>query len=211
MAIGKPSHAGGRIAIVLLAVSLFGYQFIDEKEGDGPTTVTTSGEIVAQAYADPAHGWKKPTICKGHTKGVFKGQQVSLDQCEEWLAEDISDALAEVQRCIRVAVTSGQLDMLVSFTENTGMICKTVLAAKTNAGDCLGAAREFNDSPQLMPNGKPRIWMGRSIIDKQTGKVLLATGDTVKKWTTASGIPLAGLIKRRAEERAVFEEGCKAW
>lgn len=104
----KASHAGGKIAIGLLAVSLFGYQFIGEKEEDGPTTVTASGEVVAQAYADLAHGWKKPTICKGHTKGVFKGQQVSLGQCEEWLKEDVSYAATAVKRCAPVSMTQGQ-------------------------------------------------------------------------------------------------------
>lgn len=74
----------------------------------------------------------------------------------------------------------------------------------------MGTAREFNDSLQIV-NDRLRVWTGEPIIDRETGSVLLATGDTVKKWTTADMILLPGLIKRRAENWAVFEEGCKAW
>jgi len=51
---------------ITLAASLAGLAYIADHEGTGPTT-TQGGQTVAQAYADPAHGWAVPTICHGRT------------------------------------------------------------------------------------------------------------------------------------------------
>lgn len=180
-------------------------------EGRGPTIETPAG-TVAVAYADVAHGWSVPTICNGRTKGVFKGQTASLAQCHEWLIEDASDAGRSVKRCTTAAVTQRQYDILVSFTLNVGggNYCASKLVRELNAGNCHAAAREFNAAPQINRfTGQPIRWHGRPIKDKKTGAILLATGEPVKKWTTANGIPLPGLINRRAIERAKFEADCE--
>ena len=66
---------------------------------------------------------------------------------------------------------------------------------------------EFNDAPQIS-NGRVKIYLGKPIVDRATGEVLLDRGDAVKKWTTSDGTPLAGLIKRRNYEREQYESGC---
>lgn len=203
-----------RLAILSLAASLAGIASVQLLEGFGPTATTEDGQVVSQAYADPAHGWNVPTICNGRTKGVFKDQVAPIGQCYEWLVEDMTDAGQAIKRCTPVAMTQRQYDSLSSLVLNIGggAWCASGIAREINAGDCYAAAREINAMPQIdRKTKKPRIWAGKPIIDRQTGAVLLATGAPIMKWTTANGVPLPGLIKRRAHERAEFEADCDAW
>lgn len=182
-------------------------------EGTGPTVVV-EGETHAVAYADPAHGWSVPTICHGHTRGVFRGQTATLGQCQEWLVEDISHDCSVLSEVVTTPITQRQYDALCMWAINVGRggVRSSKLVRYVNSGDCLAAAREFNASPQIdRATGKPRIWRGPAIVDRQTKEVLLATGAPIMKWTTASLKPLPGLIKRRAEERRHFEADCPLW
>lgn len=186
-----------RFAAGSLVVSALGLGMIASHEG-----------AVTDAYLDPVG---IPTICMGHTEGVFLGQKRTLKECEQLLVEDTTIAGRAVARCTKADMTQVQYDVAVSFTVNAGgsAYCTSEFVRKFNAGDCWGAAKELNDEPQIdRRTGKPRIYTGRTIRDRVTGVILLAHGDTIKKWTTAGGVPLPGLIKRRAAERALFETGC---
>lgn len=197
-----------------LAASLAGISQIEIDEGFGPTSRTEEGDVVAEAYADPAHGWNVPTICNGRTKGVFQGQTATLEQCREWLVEDVSDSGRAIKRCTPVEMTQGQYDALTRLVHNIGQgaYCSSAIAREINAGNCTAAAKEFNAMPQIDRKTKrPRIWTGKSIKDRRTGAVLLATGAPIMKWTTANHLPLPGLILRRASERAEFEMDCDVW
>jgi GH24 family phage-related lysozyme (muramidase) len=199
----------GAMATGALVVALAGHVATDE--GTGPTTIAPTGETIHHAYPDPAHGWKVPTICNGRTRGVFPGMSVSAEQCRLWLEEDLTaHVIARLAVLITVPVTQSQAVALGRLMDNLGEteFRRTQLLRRVNAGDCLGAAREWNAAPQLDKSGRPRIWHGRTIRDRQTGAVLLAHGDTIKKFTTAAGQPQPGLIKRRAIERAQFEADC---
>lgn len=143
-------------------VSAIGLAFVRQHEG-----------VVYKAYADPGYGWAVPTICTGHTKGVKRGDTATDEQCRQWLAEDLAEAGSYVQACTTVHITQAQYDALVSFQFNTGKYCVSTLRKKVNAGDCRGAAAEFD------------------------------------KWVLSNGKKLPGLVRRRAEERAMFETGCK--
>jgi lysozyme len=130
-------------AALVVAIGLF----VAPHEGTGPTARTASGEVVAQAYPDPAHGWAVPTICQGHTRGVFKGQTASKNECELFLAADIADiALPALQKHVRVPVTPAQAVALGDFVFNLGEanFARSTLLKKLNAGDCEGAAKEFS-------------------------------------------------------------------
>lgn len=183
-------------------------------EGDGPTSIDpVTGAMLHHAYPDPAHGWNVPTICQGRTRGVYPGMAVTADQCWIWLQEELDrEVVASLRRNVKMPVTFHQAVALGKFRDNVGetQFRASKLLREVNAGRCRSAAREFNAAPQIV-NGRPRIWTGRSIIDRQTGAVLLATGGHVMKWTTGGGIPLAGLIKRRADERSQFEAHCHIW
>lgn len=94
------------------------------------------------AYLDSVN---VPTICTGSTRKVFLGQTATPAECEERLQQDTSYAGKAIARCTAVKLTQEQYDALVSFAFNVGggAYCKSTLARKLNAGDCYGAANEF--------------------------------------------------------------------
>lgn len=202
-----------RIAIAALVFSLAGAVTLKSLEGTGPTAIAETGETISKAYPDPAHGWAVPTICSGHTRAVFKGQIATQSQCEQWLIEDTAASSKAIKRCTPVAMTQGQYDAIVMFVHNIGpgAYCASKFARELNAGKCLAAANEINNSPQLLPGGWFRLHAGNPIRNKATGQILLNHGDPIMKWTTANGQPMPGLILRRNIERAQFESGCTAW
>lgn len=187
-----------RVAAGLLALSVTGAAFIAGHEGTRLAAYLDTGGV--------------PTICTGSTEGVRLGQRATFEECNARLLRDTTYAGKAVAQCTHVSITQTQYDALVSLAFNAGggAFCGSELVRKLNAGDCLGAGREFNDAPQIdRRTGRPRIYQGPPIINRRTGVVLLNTGDTIKKWTTAAGVPLPGLMLRRAEERTAFETGCQ--
>lgn len=128
-----------------------------------------------EAYPDPAHGWKVPTIGVGHTSAaghppVTKGMKITMAEAESILRRDLQIFEAAVARNVKVPLTGNQFSALVSFTFNLGegALATSTLLRKLNAGDYAGAADEF-----------PR-------------------------WNKANGKVLNGLVRRRAAERALF-------
>ena len=69
-----------------------------------------------QAYLCPAKVW---TIGWGHTKGVKKGMQITEEQAEELLREDMQEAIDVVDK-LGVELTENQYNALVSFVFNIG-------------------------------------------------------------------------------------------
>ena len=175
-------------AVAALGITFGLLQFVEKEEGFGPK----NSQGLYMAYADPGYGWKLPTICSGHTRGVKRGDTATKEQCRAFLKEDLEVASKGVAKCVKVPITQGQFDALTSFNFNTGSVCIAELTRKLNAGKCYEAAREFNASPR---------------VDKY-GNWILYNGKVTYKWTTSNGIPLRGLMKRRTEEREMFEEGC---
>lgn len=125
----------------------------------------------AKAYPDPAHGWKVPTIGYGTTAGVKPGDTITKEAAEELLREDVERFEQQVLRLVKVPLTQGQLDALVSFTYNLGAanLSNSTLLRLLNAGLYDDAALQFS------------------------------------RWNKAGGQVLAGLTRRRADERALFE------
>lgn len=89
-----------------------------------------------------------PTVCVGHTATVSRedvGKRVAPGTCEDLLRQDLRVTEAAVKRCTTAQVTQAQYDSLVSLAFNIGptAYCGSTLLRKLNAGDCLGAYREF--------------------------------------------------------------------
>lgn len=86
-----------------------------------------------------------PTICTGSTRNVFIGQKATLAECEQRLVEDTSYAGAAIKRHVKVKLTQGQYDALVSLTYNVGggAFARSTLLRHLNAGACTTAADEF--------------------------------------------------------------------
>lgn len=69
-----------------------------------------------KAYLCPAKVW---TIGYGHTKGVKQGMQITEEQAEELLREDMQEAIDVVER-LSVELSENQYNALVSFVFNIG-------------------------------------------------------------------------------------------
>jgi lysozyme len=98
-----------------------------------------------KAYPDPASGGDPWTIGHGHTLDVEPGDTCTLEEAEQWLLDDCADAEVAVLRHVRVPLSQGQLDALISFVFNLGAgnFANSTLLRKLNAGDYVGAWQEF--------------------------------------------------------------------
>lgn len=95
-----------------------------------------------RAYQCSAHVW---TIGYGHTAGVRPGDEISTEQADAFLKQDIAESERSVGRYVAVPLTNCQFDALVSFTFNlgSGNLRTSTLLKKLNSGDYAGAASEF--------------------------------------------------------------------
>ena len=97
------------------------------------------------AYRDPVGIL---TIGYGHTGADVKpGQRITEAQAEQLLRKDVGWAEDAVRKNVKVPLTQGQFDALVSFTFNcgAGALGKSTLLKKLNAGDYAGAQAEFGN------------------------------------------------------------------
>lgn len=101
-------------------------------------------------YSDPAVPGLM-TVCRGITNRaapgwVVPGKHYTEAECSDKEAQIIQVTIAPViDKCRTVAITQRQWEMLVDFAWNVGpqTVCHSTLMRKLNAGDCLGAAGEF--------------------------------------------------------------------
>ncbi|MBI4800621.1 MAG: lysozyme [Desulfarculus sp.] len=131
----------------------------------------------ARRYLCPAGKW---TIAWGHVilPGENFQEPISQVQGLALLVKDVEEAGAAVQRLVKVPLTDNQFSALVSFTFNCGA-----------DEDHDGKAEGLGDSTllRLLNAG-----------DYQ------GAADEFPKWRKGGGKVLPGLVKRRAEERALF-------
>lgn len=95
-----------------------------------------------EAYRDAVGVW---TIGFGHTREVHPGQRITAERAEELLREDLARFERYVADAVKVPLTQGQFDALVSFTYNLGPgnLRRSTLLRKLNAGDHKGAQAQF--------------------------------------------------------------------
>lgn len=95
-----------------------------------------------KAYRCPAGVW---TIGYGHTSGVRANDEISQAQAERYLKADLVRVEQDVSTLVRVPLTQGQYDALVSFAFNCGTraLSTSTLLRKLNARDYAGASTEF--------------------------------------------------------------------
>lgn len=123
-----------------------------------------------QSYQDSRGIW---TIGWGHTRGVGPGMTCSQAQADQWLLDDVQDAVNAVNLLVKIGLTQEEFDALVDFVFNCGVgnFQRSTLLAKLNANDVQGAIDEFD------------------------------------KWDLCDGTVIAGLLRRRNAERALFTLG----
>ena len=143
--------------MLVAAMSAPGLLLMKQHEGrvTRPIQIEQVEHRVHVAYADPAHGWRIPTICSGHTKGVKRGDVATDAQCDAFFQQDIDQALWDLFRMANVPLTQGEVDAYADFIFNLGPgnFATSTLRKKLNSGDHLGACHEL--FKWVNGNGKP--------------------------------------------------------
>ena len=134
--------------------------------------------VVHRGYLDPVG---IPTKCSGDTHDVVVGKRYSDDECRASLEKQLiaqAEPVLRITPCLRNHPF--QLAAAISFAYNIGVgnYAASTTAKRFNAGDWRGACRAMSEAD----NGAPQ-------------------------WVNADGKALPGLVKRRAEERALCERG----
>lgn len=152
----------------------------------GIALIKNSEGFRGNAYPDPATGAKPYTIGYGTTvypsgMPVKLGDRVTQEQADAYLRNDVKKFESAVSNAVKVKLTQGQFDAMVSIVYNVGPGSKnksgiiqlkdgspSTLLRKLNSGDYSGAADEF------------------------------------MKWVSPGSSVEKGLRTRRAAERALF-------
>ena len=106
------------------------------------------------AYPDPKTGGAPWTIGWGHTgPEVKKGMQITQYEADRLFLQDLAEFEAGVMRLVKVKITQGMFDALVSFAYNCGLdedadtkaegLGDSTLLKLVNAGKFKEAALEF--------------------------------------------------------------------
>jgi lysozyme len=121
---------------------------------------------VLKAYRDTKGIW---TIGVGHTAAAGSpapkaGMTITAAQSDEILTRDLANVEAAVNSAVKVPVSQGQFDALVSLAFNIGNsgFKKSTLVKRLNTGDVAGAAEAF-----MMWNKPPEIIGRRKTEQKQ--------------------------------------------
>ncbi|MGX4896545.1 lysozyme [Enterobacter roggenkampii] len=87
------------------------------------------------------YGWTKPV----DGKPIRAGMTINQETAERLLKTGLVSYESDVSRLVKVGLTQGQFDALVSFTYNLGArsLSTSTLLRKLNSGDYAGAADEF--------------------------------------------------------------------
>ena len=129
-----------------------------------------------KAYPDPGSKDGSPwTIGYGHTgKEVTKGLAWTQAQADAALAGDVARFACDVEKLIKVSVTQGQFDALVSFAYNIGVgaLASSTLLRLLSSGSFSGAARQFERWDKQ--DGRPRLGLSRR---RRAERLLFETSD----------------------------------
>ena len=117
---------------------------------NGMNLIKNSEGFRGNAYPDPATGGRPYTVGHGTTvypsgMPVKLGDKVTEQQADAYLRNDVKKFESAVSNAVKVKLTQGQFDALVSFTYNVGPanMASSTLIKKLNAGDVKGATDEF--------------------------------------------------------------------
>lgn len=165
------------------------------------------------AYQDPVGVW---TIGYGHTGTAKPGQKITEAQAEQLLRQDVGWAQDAVRKNVKVPLTQGQFDALVSFTFNlgAGALGRSTLLKKLNAGDYAGAQAEFgkfvhaggrvlpglvrrrNEEAQMFGNQRPQGGTAPAPQPSTPPAPAPGTGTAAGSYTVRSGDTLSGIATR---------------
>ena len=122
------------------------------RDGD-PTTVNLDAYLCPSGYV--TIGWGHVVVVGGEMLRGHEGLRIAkqvypdgitMEQAEALLRADIESKAVDVESLLKVEVSQGEFDALVSFAFNVGnkAFCDSTLARKANAGDMPGACAELS-------------------------------------------------------------------
>lgn len=123
-----------RLEHTIEGISQRGLKLIKEFEGFSPTVYPDTGGLLTIGY--------------GHLlKEGENFREISKCEAEILLRQDIKDAERAIKESVKVPLTQGQYDALVSLVYNwgEGNFKKSEALEKLNAGDYLGASEEMEE------------------------------------------------------------------
>lgn len=129
-----------------------------------------------KAYQDAVGVW---TIGYGHTKDVKQGMVITDEQADAFLASDLiyfENGVNKLINELNCIVTQNQFDALISFAFNLG----------------LGSLRKSTLTRKLY------------VMQQNDKASVIAVANEFPRWNKAGGKVLAGLVRRRAAEQALF-------
>lgn len=143
---------------------------------------TISGIAGFEGFRDTAYIPVKgdvPTIGFGSTKGVKMGDRITPDRALRRLVDEVDSEYAQgVRRCVKVPLTNYEFGAYISLSYNIGV-----------PAFCRKAA------PGKPPN----------LIDLINAERYAEACARIEAFVYSGGRKLNGLVKRRAEERAICE------
>lgn len=119
-----------------MRISDKGISLIKQFEGQRLTAYQDSVGVWTIGY-----GWTQPV----DGKTIRPGMTIKEETAERLLRTGLVGYESDVSKLVKVKLTQGQFDALVSFTYNLGAraLSTSTLLQKLNAGDYAGAADEF--------------------------------------------------------------------
>jgi lysozyme len=122
-------------------ISNVGLNLIKSEEGFKSKLYTCPADDATIGYGHLVH---HGPVCGAASEASFGGG-ITEQQATDLLRQDVSYAEHAVEHLVKVTLTQGQYDALVSFTYNEGAerLQSSTLLKMLNAGDYAGAAAQF--------------------------------------------------------------------
>ena len=137
-------------------------------------------QLRLKAYSDAGYGWARATIGWGHTgPDVSKGMEITKAKALALLKKDVEWVEKAVNEMVTVSLTQAQFDALCSFVFNVG------------AGGPNTSGGFYNSTLRRKLNAGDYA----------------GAANEFPKWRKSNGKVMAGLIRRRAQEKALFLSG----
>jgi lysozyme len=136
-----------------------------------------------KAYLDTGN---VPTICYGHTKGVKLGDVATEAQCREYLAYDMAEAEAIVNKCVKVPLGKNHKAVWISFAFNLG---------EGRVGTPERKWKDGKDGFCVLKDGREPTF-----LRKLNAGDYLGACDQLKYWVYDNGMKIRGLMNRRDDE-----------
>lgn len=170
------------------------------------------------------------TIGYGHTHRVYPGMEITQEQAESFLSEDLYHFESAVNDCVKVPINQKQFDALVSFSFNVGSsaLRRSTLVRELNKGNYDAVPdqlRRWNKSAGRVMRGLVRrraseaelwcSWSGEDhteqikLVDKPKGrsfKDLAGNSRTIKTGMGLGALSLGNVGSQLDEAQGIMDK-----